>query len=219
MTHIMISRRADNQSKIDERIKSIELNKLKMNELRNIIQQYGITETQERKVRKADLINGIISYERTFMKGKQTSISMIIDKRLKEYFVETVNNLLCVSKVDKEEYITQNLHEERYFINNRFFSQIITLNHKTFYEAKINGKRIIGKIDEEEELYKDELFLLNDIKICRKVIFYIESLHFYLKVKYLLRVFDNNNDIIRNICLVYFERTLCNVSDLRCKIV
>jgi hypothetical protein len=44
---------------------------------------------------------------------------------------------------------------------------------------------------------------------------FIESRNFYFKVKNLLDSFNGINDIIRNICFVYFERTLNNISNIK----
>ena len=129
--------------------------------------------------------------------------------RRETYFVETSHNLVYVIKSNSKKF-----QNETYFANNHFFSHTIISCDKMFYEMKPNGKVLMGIEDEG-----DKSNLLNDIFLCRKAIFYIELFHFYLKIKYLLVLFDGVNDIIKNISVIYFERALLhkNISNIRCK--
>jgi hypothetical protein len=75
-----------------------------------------------------------------------------------------------------------------------------------------------GRFSHDNRILQKDTNLYNDMKLCRESILFIEFLNLYLKVKYLLCLFDGINDIIRNICYVYFENTISNISDLKYKL-
>src|SRR5436190_1513459 len=99
-----------------------------------------------------------------------------------------------------------------YYIHNYFFSKGLS-NTEAFY--KEDGKTQFGW---EGYMCQDNLSLSKDIKRCHKAIIFIESLYFYIKVKYLLSEFNGVNDIIKNICFIYFERSFPKVANIRCKL-
>lgn len=190
-----------------------ELDKLKMNHIHDIIKQYGITETHGRKILKSDLIYGIVLYQKILLGGKQTKIELNIDGACKEFFIETKNNLFLVKKAKiKKMDIKKTDYLELYIIYNDLFDTV-TSHTKEFRVEKENCKTRFRTTD---CICKDRLKLFDDMELCHKAICFIESLYFYLKIRYLLTLFDNNDDIIKNICFIYFERTLRNVSDIRC---
>ena len=212
MNNIIITENKYHGFKINRSKRLRELNKLKVKELCDLVEHYNIKETYEGKILKSDYINGIILYEEMLLGYKQTEIKIYVDGKHKSYFVETKNNLIMVTKLICKGDI------QIYNINNnplvqRPFSRII--GAKTYYAEKVNGKIPFGWYG---FLPKDILSLSNDIEICSKVIFFLESWYFYLKAKYLLCLFDGINDIIRNICFIYIERTLGNLFNIRCKL-
>ena len=209
MNCLTISFERDERLNIDREARSADLDKFKLYELHDIARRYGITETKEHKISKPDLIDGIISYEKTFAKGKQTELLVNIDRQHKSYFIKTTNNLKSVERTSGDVKI--------YHVHNYFFLQELRLNNEIFY-----GRKIDGNIFEVKNGYKNYLppYLLslsNDMALCSKAVLFVESLHFYLKVKYLLNLFDGIDDVIYNICIVYLGRTLENISNIQLK--
>ena len=118
-----------------------------------------------------------------------------------------VAKLVCVDNV------------QIYSVSNDLYIQrlhIRELNPRIYYVEKVTSKASLGW---EGYMRQDRLSLSNDIEICSKAIFFLESWHFYLKVKDLLRLFSYNNDIIHYICFIYFQRTIGNLSNIRCKLL
>lgn len=240
MDEIIISAKRDHS--FDERKRERELNKLKLLELQEVMEQYGFLEVYELKLTRAILIYTIILYEKMLLGGKQTEIKVYLDNDFKSYFVETKSNLIMVIKSR----IIDDL--QMYYINNDIFKQEkIDKDCKKYigYTLKeLRTGRIIkdintiinGFIKPDDMTYHminenndipygfsgcncgDNTSLVKDIDSCCKAMVFIESLHFFLEVKRLLHLFDNNHDIIRNICLIYFDRTLKNISAIRCKL-
>jgi hypothetical protein len=190
-----------------------ELKKLKMNQIQDLIKKYGITEIHDRKILKENLIYGIVIYQKMSQGGKQTKIELNIDGFSKTYFIETKNNLVLVRKAKIKKMDIKNSNNiELYIIYNYLFDGYKS-HTKEFYVEKENDKT---RFRTSDCICKDRSTLFDDMELCHKAMCFIESLHFYFKIRHLLCLFDNNNDIIKNICFVYFERTLRNVSDIRC---
>lgn len=178
----------------------IELKKLNFKELEKIIERYNIIThrliygTLTREL----LIKGIISHE-ILLENKQTEIIINIDNQNKSYFIKTISNFVSVTKRHLAEI---------YNINFNLCSA--SLSMEILYNK--------GRFSHDNHILQKDTNLYNDIKLCREVMIFIESLNFYIKVKYLLYAFDGINDIINNICFVYFENTISNISDLKYKL-
>lgn len=206
---IVISQTRDHDCEIRTKKRLTELKKLSFNELEIIIDQYYIKRynLKQGNLVKEDLINGIILHEKMLLGNKQTEMIINIDNKAKSYFIETANKFVLVTK--------KNLNNrEIYNVKNNLCSTIMyteILCEKKEWKAKFLGKTLTKA---------DNLSILKDIKVCRKAIMFVESFHFYLKVRCLLHVFDTNgiDDIIRNICFVYFERTLSDITEIRCRL-
>ena len=207
---IVISETRDHDCQVRTKKRLTELKKLKIYEVEKIIENYGIIKwnvNPGENVTKEHLISGIILHEKMSLGNKQTQLIINIDNQNKSYFIETANKFILVTKKNID-------NREIYNIRNNLRSK--NSYSEIFYTQK-DGK---GQFGWKGFMKADSLSLVKDIKICRKAIIFIESYHFYLKVKCLLHVFNVNgiDDIIRNICFVYFERTLSNVSDIRCRL-
>lgn len=196
---IIISRKKSNDCPIRTQKRLTELKKLNFKELEKIIDGYGII--THRLVRgiitKEILIKGIISHE-ILLENKLTEIIINIDNQNKSYFIKTIRNFVSVTK----RYLDDN---EIYIINFNLCSA-----HSSM-EILYNK----GRFSYDNHILNKHANLYNDMELCRKATLFIESLNFYLKVKYLLYAFDGINDIIINICFVYFERTLSNISNIK----
>lgn len=215
MTELIISTKRDHDLNFNKRRK-IELNKLKMDQIHNLIKKYGITEIHERKILKAKLIDGIILYEKMSLGGKQTQLEINIDGEIKSYFVETNNNLILVKKMNTKNMGIINTDDtEIYDIYNYLFEP--SISHKQIY--RVDNKNEKTRFRFNDCICKNKSSILEDVEICHKAICFIDSFYFYLKIKYLSGAFNEINDIIRNICFIYFDRTLQNVSNIRCKLV
>lgn len=192
-----------------------DLNKLKMKRIRDIIKKYGIAEIHEERLFKKDLIYGIIQHEGMSVGCKQTELNLNVDGFSKSYFIETKNNLIKKHKVKKYGVKTvDNL--ELYYIYNYLFLDWKPLTEELIVESENKNDKTRFIIT--DCICKDRLSLFNDMRRCHKAICFIESLNLFLKIKYLLPSFDNNNDIVTNMCNVYFNISLRNVSNIRCKL-
>lgn len=198
---IRISQTRDHDCPIRTQKRLTELKKLNFKELEKIIEKYGIIRYRMiyGTLTKEILIQGIISHEQILLGNKQTKIIINIDNQNKSYFIETISKFLSVTKTTIE-------NEEFYNIKNNLCSAIS--EYKILYEK--------GRFSFNNHILQKHTNLYNDMKLCRKAMLFIESLHFYFKVKYLSYLFDGINDIITNICFIYFERTITNISNLKC---
>ena len=199
---IMISKTRDHVCPIRTNKRLIELKKLKFDELEKIVQRHDIKKyhlTHTGILTREYLINGIISHENMLLGKKQTEI--IIDS--KSYFIETISKFILITKKNAD-------NKEIYNIKNNLCSP--TSSTEISYSEKTLFSFCNHILQKSTNWY-------DDMKICRKAILFIESYHLYLKIKLLLYVFNENeiNDIIRNICLIYFERTLLGVYNVRCR--
>ena len=131
---------------------------------------------------------------------------MNINNEKKGYFIETKNNFAIVTRKNINNIQIYDVQKGLFDFN----------TYTKFCYKEENGKDRFGW---EGYLGEDNLNLSKDIKRCHKAMTFIESLYFYYKVKYLTFLFNEINDIIRNICLVYFERTLLNIYNIRCKLI
>jgi len=216
MSNIIIStKRDDNLSNFVHT--STDLKKLKMNELRDIIKKYGINEVHERRLLKLDLIFGIIKHEELSAGGKQTELNLNVNGFSKSYFIETKNNLIQIKKHKVKKYGVKTVDNlEFYYIFNYLFIDWESEGQKLIIENENENDKTRFIIT--DCICKDRLSLFDDMRRCHKAICFIESLNLFLKVKSLLPLFDNNNDIVINICNVYFKISLRNVSNIRCKL-
>ena len=199
---IIISKTRDHDCPIRTKKRLIELNKLNVNELDKIVQQCGIKKYNLKlgNITKKDLINGIILHEKMLLGDKQTELTIKIDNQNKSYFIKTINKFILVTKknIDYKE-----------FYNIKYNLCCINSSTEILYDD--------GRFSCKEHILQNLTNLYNDMNICRKAIIFIESYYFYLKVKYLLDKFIGINDIVLNICFVYFKRSLKNISDVNCK--
>ena len=201
---IFISKSRDNDCSIRIKKRLTELNELKVAEINKILEMSGII-NPEKNSTKENSINDIVLHEKMLLGNKKTQIMITIDNKIKTYFVETSNNFNLIT---------------RKIIDNK---EIYNVRNNLSY-TKTHTEIIYEKKDKEEFRWKgfpneDNLSLIKDVRLCGKAMMFIDSYHFYLKVKYLSFISNEFHDIIKNICFVYFERTLANISDLRCKLI
>jgi len=203
---IIISEKRDYDNQVWNDKRLIQLTALKVEELNRLLEIYGIIKwniNNRKDSTKENLINAILLYETMSLGGKQTQIMISIDDTYKTYYVQTICNFILVTK----RHIG---YEEIYTIKNNLSS--LNANSEIIYDK---GRFHMKSLNSENVIN-----IYNDIKACRKAILFIESYHFYLKVLYLKYVFNEYeiNDIIRNICFVYFERTLVGTLNIKCKL-
>ena len=77
-----------------------ELNKLEIDDINEILEKYGFIKIHDWSSHKSTLIDGIITYEKMSLGGKQTEIKVKIDNKIKSYFLKTKSGLLLVKKVN-----------------------------------------------------------------------------------------------------------------------
>lgn len=195
----IISRTKNHDCSIRTQKRLIELKKLNFKELEKIIDGYGIITHRlfQGILTKELLTKGIISHE-ILLGNKQTEIIINIDNQNKSYFIKTISKYISVTKININ-------NKETYMIINNLCSP------NSYTEILYEN----GKFSFDNHILQKHTNLYNDIKLCRETMLFIESRHFYFKVKYLLYAFNGINDIIKNICFVYFERTLSNISDIK----
>lgn len=210
MDDIIISNKRDHDSQVDKKNRIKELKELKIDDLKEIIEKYKITKIYEWNPTRTALIDGIILYEKISLGGKQTELKINIDNKIQSYFIKTSHNLILVKKIKN---INDNI--DTYGVYRYPFTQNILSTRTILIKKKNNDKT---QFRFKDCPCKNLQSLINDLEMCHKAINFIESLYFFLKIRYLLCLFNNNNDIIRNICFIYFERILQNVSNIRCKL-
>ena len=210
---IIISRTRDHDCPNQTKKRLTELKKLKSYEIDKIIYKYSISKWNMvanfgPSLTGDDYINGIILHEKMLLGGKQTEILINIGNQTKSYFIKTISKFISVTKGNMPHF-----------------------DRKEFYDIKFDlcsSDSRARVFCEENERFSCQKHILQintnfykDVEVCHRAIIFIESFYFYLKVKYLLDLFDGVFDIIRNICFVYFEKAplnvSSNVSNLRCK--
>lgn len=200
MSYTIISRTIDCPIETNKRL--TELNQLNFKELEQIVVRCGIQRYRLNigggLLTKDHLINGIILYENIYSGNKPTEIIINIDNQNKSYFINTISKFVEITKKTIE-------NKEIYNIKNNI----------TYPSSSTEISYENQRFSFHNHILQKHTNLYNDIKLCREAMLFIESRNFYFKVKNLLDSFKGINDIIRNICFVYFERTLNNISNIK----
>lgn len=204
---ITISYTRENNDDITSKKRLTQLKKLKVADINNIISEYNIKLRNINsgvKANKDVLINSIILHEKMLLFGRQTEITY----NNKSYWIQTKNNLISIKK-------ETSIANDIYNVSVNLCSDIP--NMEVLFD-KIKKQLTFKGNKNNLEIY---LSILNDVKLCRKALVFMESLDFCFKIYLYMSIYDENgiNDIKRNICLVYLEKTLRGCKNIRCKLV
>jgi len=207
-TEIIISLLRENDFESKSRLN--QLKKLKVSDINNIITEHDIKLRNINngfKANKNMLIDAIIIYEKMLLGGRQTKI--IDTKTNKSYWIKTENNLISIKK-------EPNIDHDIYHVIFNYCLDISNMSVK--FEKSTKNYLLKGASKIHVEFYKS---IVRDIKSCKKSLIFMESIEFCFKIVLFMSIFNENgiNDIIRNICLVYLERSLYDYKDVRCILI